>query len=134
MNTPPKHLVHGKWMTVVEAASLLGVRAETLKQWRYTNRQPDGKPARLETAWDFYSAVNAGQIPRRPGRTPKRHRFKGRLMTTREAARAIGVDAQRVWVMVHRYGISTEAALERCEQITIRKAVQKILKIIYGEV
>lgn len=127
-----KHLVHGEWMTRQECADRLGVSYSAVRDYQLYHRQPDGKPGLLVTAYDHYRAVADGQVKRYPGRQPKRHRIHGRLMTTRQACEAAGVDVQSVWVMIHRRGLSVEAAVDRCEQLAKRRAEREILRIIYG--
>lgn len=127
-----KHMVHGEWMTEVQAAARLGVRRTALRNWRYSHRQPDGKPALLETAWDFYSAVNAGTIKRHPGRPPVMHRVGGKLMTPREAADTTGVKRATLYSTMERHGMSLEAATRYHEEKRTRRAVREIMGIIYG--
>lgn len=126
-----KHLVHGEWMTEAEAAARLGVKAMTLRAWRYANRQADGRPALVETAWDFYSAVNAGKT-KWPGRPPARRLIGGKLMTPMEVAQAAGVKRSTLYAVMCKHGMDLEQAARYYEGVRTRRAVREIMRIIYG--
>lgn len=65
---PARHLVHGEWMTIYEAAERLGVAASTIENWRSLNRREDGSKALLVDYWDWAMRWRRGEIPRRPGK------------------------------------------------------------------
>lgn len=122
MRGPVKHMVHGEWMTEAEAAARLGVKPMTLRAWRYANRQADGRPALVETAWDFYSAVNAGRIKRNPGRPPARRLIGGKLMTPMEVAQAAGVKRSTLYAVMCNRGMDLEQAARYYDGVRTRRA------------
>ncbi|MBR6219507.1 MAG: hypothetical protein IKQ80_02955 [Clostridia bacterium] len=132
MRGPAKHMVHGEWMTVAEAATRLGVKAGTLNAWRYTNRTQDDSPASVETAYGFYSAVNAGQIKRIPGRPPARRLIGGKMMSPMEVAQVAGVKRSTLYAVMCKHGMDLEQAARYYEGVRTRRAVREIMRIIYG--
>ena len=126
---PAKHVVHGEWMTVREAAERLGVKYRTLEEWRTNHRRPDGSRSLLEEAFDWYTAVNAGRIPRRPGKHPRLHRLRGRLVTVREAAEQLHVTYKALYNEMWA-GRSLEAVARRIERRRTERAVRTIVGIM----
>ena len=79
----PRHLVHGRWITVQQAADELGVRAHSINTWRCKNRDMDGNRPTLEEAYEhFRNAPKRG----RGNAIPKVHTVMGRKMTVKQAA------------------------------------------------
>ena len=77
-----RHFVEGRWMTVRQAAEMLGVSMNALYQWLRNHRHGDGSPARLAEAVAAYREKRVV----RGGSEPQRHRVGGRQMTVAEAA------------------------------------------------
>ena len=127
-----RHCVHGEWMTLREAAQRLGIGYEALCNWRSNHKDAEGRPALLEAAWDHYSDINRGRIPRIPGRPPKRQRVGGRMLSTREAAEAAGLPLWQVRQYMYRYGYSLARALKAIEERKKKAAEQEIMRIIFG--
>lgn len=130
MRVPDKHCVHGEWMTIAEAARRLGISVNAVYVWRRRHSRADGTPALLEEAWDFYAAVNAGEIARHPGRPQKRHRFRGAWLTTQELARQLGMKPETVCSQISRHHGDAEAWLRGVEHRRKRKAEKQIMQIL----
>lgn len=128
-----KHLVHGEWMTVAEAAERLGLHRVTLERWRTMHRQPDGSRETLVAAWDHYKAVKSGNYRSKMGRKPVKHWVKGRQMTVKQAAEATGVSVQRLYNYTCVHQCSLDAAVRNISKKRQERAERKILKIIRGK-
>ena len=50
----PIRAVHGRLLSVGEAASELGVAPESIARYRDTHPNPDGTPMSLQDAYDLY--------------------------------------------------------------------------------
>ena len=130
---PDKHLVHGEWMTEVEAAKRLGRARITIQQWRYRHRHPDGQPALLEEAWDYYVDVRAGRVKRWNGRQTTRHRVDGHMMSRNEAAEALHMPVGTLDSYMHNHRCGLAAAYRHYSEKRQRQAEKKILEIIRGK-
>ena len=123
-------------MTVEEAARRLGVKRGTVEVWRSAHRRQDGRRALLEEAWDHYAAVKAGLRDGRRGMKPARHWVRGKKMTVKEAAEALGVKEGTLRAYLRYHGCSLDAACrfyrKRRENREKREAVKEILRIING--
>lgn len=58
MRGPAKHMVHGEWMTVAEAATRLGVNEHTLRAYLQKRR------CSLDAAWRYYANKRQEQAVR----------------------------------------------------------------------
>lgn len=127
---PDKHLVHGEWMTEVEAAKRLGRARITIQQWRYRHRNPDGQPALLEEAWDYYVDVRAGRVKRWMGRQTIRYRVGGRMMSRNEAAEELEMPVGTLDSYMHNHRCGLDAAWRHYTKKREDAAVKKLLEII----
>lgn len=130
---PVRYPVHGEWLSVREAAERLGVATGTLRAFRNRHRDRDGCPMSLEDVCEHYLAVGAGEIPRWPGRVPKRHRVNGRLMTVGEAAAALGIRRKLLDCHMSRNRCSLAETYRAMDARRTRKAEREIMKILKGK-
>ena len=126
---PAKHLVHGEWMTLEEAARRLGRSKATIVNWRSAHRRPDGGTGLLVDCWDHYAALNAGKI--KPGkREGKRYYVKGRHITVAEAAGMLGITEKALRVYLSKHKCSLNSAVRYYENRAKDQAVREIMEII----
>lgn len=130
---PTRYPVYGEWLTLGELAARLGVSYEALRQYRSRHRDRDGRPPDLEAVCEHYRAVQAGTIPRTPGRAPKRHRVNGKLMTIAEAAEALGVTRHVLDCHMSRHRCGLARAYRDIEKLQARRAEREILRILKGK-
>lgn len=121
-----RHMVDGRWMTVRQAAEMLGIPFTTLRNYLYSHRQPDGRPATLAEAVDAYRsrAVSRG------GRAPVQHRVGRRMMTTFEAADMLGIDALCLRMHMSKNKATLAQTIKYYETKKRRKAEKAILNIL----
>lgn len=129
---PTRYPVYGEWLSIGELAARLGVSYEALRLYRSRHRDRDGRPPDLEAVCEHYRAVQAGTIPCRPGRAPKRHRVNGRLMTIAEAAEALGVARHVLACHMSRHRCGLARAYHDIENLQARRAEREILRILQG--
>lgn len=129
---PDKHMVHGMWMTEAEAEERLHRSRITIQQWRYRHRRPNGKPALLVEAWDYYADVNAGRMQQHIGRPPK-HKYKGRPAHVTQVAKRLGIPAGTLYSHLHNHRGGLDAAVKYYEAKRQKRAEAEILRIINGE-
>lgn len=128
-----QHCVHGEWMTVSQACERLGVNKKTMHNWRQSHRRPNGKPALLEDAWDFYAGRAAGTIPDSRGRRPTLYRYRGKRMSIPQIARLTGIPVAHIYAVIRYHHCSPEDAVKRVRAREIERAVDRIMDIINGE-
>lgn len=117
------HCVHGRWLTVAEAAAELGLAPGTLQGYRYK------WGATLEAAVD--RVLQAREHPwKRRGRAPARHRVRGKLMTVNEASEAFGIRPGTLRLMIRYHRCSLEEAVTRCEEARKKRAARRIISIL----
>lgn len=121
----PRHLVHGQWMTVQQAAASLGLSPHTLRNWMAQQRGT-GQEATLEAAWDHYKYDRG----RRGGRTAIRHWVNNRQLTVAEAAEKyrLSENALRLYMFKHRASLNT--AVKRCQEARQKRAEREIMTIL----
>lgn len=129
---PTRYPVYGEWLTLGELAARLGVSYEALRLYHSRHRDRDGRPPDLEAVCEHYRAVQAGTIPWTPGRAPKRHRVKGRLVTIAEAAEALGVARHVLDCHMSRHRCGLAAAVKGIETRRARRTEREILRILKG--
>jgi len=124
----PRHLVHGRWITVQQAADELGVRAHSINTWRCKNRDRDGNRPTLEEAYEhFRNAPKRG----RGNAIPKVHTVMGRKMTVKQAAERYNTTEKSLWLLMEAHHISLEAAVLRQQEYRKKKAVSSIMSILF---
>ena len=121
-----RHMIGGRWMTVRQAAEMLGVPRSTIQSYIYSHRQPDGRPATLAEAVDAYrsGAVKHG------GHPPRLHRVGRRMMTTFEAADMLGVNVQTLRTYMSKHKATLAQTIKYYETRKRRKAEKDILTIL----
>ena len=121
-----RFMVDGKWMTVRQAAEMLGVSVTALKDWMYSHKQPDGQPAMLADAVRAYreKRVTHGGSP------ATEHRVGKQTMTAREAAEKLGVSVNAVRLHMHKHKASLAATIRYYEKRKIKQAEKDILAIL----
>ena len=121
-----RHMVDGKWLTVRQAAEMLGVSVTALKDWMYSHKQTDGQPAMLADAVRAYreKRVTHG------GSQAAAHRVGKQTMTAREAAEKLGVSVNAVRLHMHKHKASLAATTRYYEKRKIKQAEKDILAIL----
>ena len=125
-----RHKVHGRWMTVAEAATELGVKPHCLVTWRCTHRDAKGNQPTLEEAYDQYVRFRSGVDVKHPGGPTKYHRVHGKQMTTAEAAKAYRVSETYLRKIMSERKCSLAAAVDQVEAIRGKKAQKNIMRIL----
>lgn len=121
-----RHMVDGRWMSIRQAAEMLGVPFSTLHSYLYSHRQPDGRPATLAEAVEAYrsGAVKLG------GHPPKLHRVGRRMMTQAEAAEMLGMTLNAVRMHMSKHKATLAQTIKYYETRKRRKAEKDILTIL----
>ena len=119
------HCVHGRWLTIAEAAAELGLAEKTLRayHWKWQAKT-------LEETVD--RVIWQQQCPGKRGKRARRHRVRGKLMTVAEAAEKLGVTDVALYNRIRR-GESLEQAVDGVERTKREKAKWKIIRILGGE-
>ena len=123
-----RYMVNGKWMTVRQAAEMLGVERLRVYQWMYRHRKPDGTPARL---FEAVAAFREGRV-KHIGKPYVQHRVGHRTMTTQEAAERLGISVNAVRLYMYKHKCSLAATIRHYEKRKMQKAEKDILKILLG--
>ena len=121
-------MVDGRWLTIRQAAEMLGVSYYALRDYMYQHHHPDGTPMTLGEAVDYYRAG----LNRRRGKPPARYRVGRRDMTIAEAAEMLGMPALNLRMYMSRHKISLAKAVRYYEQKKRKKAERAILDILTG--
>ncbi len=127
---PAKHLVHGEWITVQQAADRLGVSVKTIYNWCSLHRREDGSRALLVDYWDWDMRWRRGEIPRRPGKHARTYWVSGKQLTMKQAARKAGVSYKALHCYIRAHGCSVNAAVRYYERRAIQRAVNEIMAVI----
>ena len=127
-----RHLVHGRWMTVAQAAEELGTTPHAIRDVRYRASR-DGHPMTLEEVYDFY----ANGLKRPRGFQARYHRVLGHLMTVAEAAQKYKTTEGNLRKYMSYHHSTLETAVRRLEERrakeAARQAEKEILSILgYG--
>ena len=127
---PARHMVHGEWMTIYEAAERLGTTYKTIENWRTVHRREDGSRALLADYWDWAMRVRRGEIPRRPGKHVRTYWVHGKQLTMMQAAQRVGVTYKAMHCYVRTHGCTVNAAVKYYERRAIQRAVNEIMAVI----
>ena len=119
-------MVDGKWTTVSQAAGALGVNPQVIRNWMSRHRHPDGTPATLAEAVEFYRAG----LNHRRGHVAVQHRVGRKTMTTFEAAERLGISINAIRLYMSKNRASLAATIRHYEQKKQRKAEKDILSIL----
>lgn len=122
----PRHMVHGRWLSIAQAAEELGVPIGTLKSWRERNRDAAGRLPTLEAAYDCYMHGR----PERGGRVPKLYCVNGRQLSVAQAAERYKVTPAALYLCMHKHRCSLHTAVRRCRAAKQKRAEKEILKIL----
>jgi len=124
----PRHCVHGRWITIQQAAKELNCKPHSIDNWRSANRDKDGNKPTLEAAYDHFK----GAPKRGRGKEPEKHQVNGKKMTVKEAAEKHGTTVNALRQVMSRHRCSLDAAVKRLEDRRIRKAQRDIMEILKG--
>ena len=121
-----RYMVDGRWMTIRDAAQMLGVTRRAICLWRFKRKRPDGS---LPSLAEAVAAYRSGEVRNR-GKQPKRHRVAGKLMTMREAAEMVGVSYAAMQLYTYKHRCSLAKAVKYYETRKRRRAEKDILTIL----
>jgi len=115
-----RHMVDGKWMTVRQAAEMLSVTTDSLKDYMY------GHKCRLA---EVVAAYREGRVIHGGSRAVQ-HRVGHKTMTVAEAAEKLGVSVNAVRLHMYKHKCSLAATIRHYEQRKRKKAEKDILAIL----
>lgn len=128
---PIRYPVHGRMMTRREVAEEVGVRPKDILCWQQYHADGNGAWASMEAAYDHYTAVRDGLLPRYPGRSPRRYPVGRAMLSVADMAKNCGVTANAFQqsMFYHRHGAVQEyrRRLRKIESKRTDRAVQDIL-------
>lgn len=124
----PRHCVHGRWITLKQAAEELNCKPHSIDNWRSTHRDKNGNKPTLEEAYDHFKEAHK----RGPGKVPKKHWVNGKQMTVRQAAEKYDTEVGALRNLMSRHQCSLDTAVKRLEAWRKRRAEQAILEILNG--
>lgn len=122
----PRHLVHGRWITVKQAAEELDCKPHSIENWRSANRDKHGKKPTLEEAYEHFK----GAPKRGKGKEAEKHRVKGKLMTVSEAAEKHRTTVNALRQTMSSHNCSLDAAVQRLENRRTKAATKAIMAIL----
>ena len=120
-----KHIVHGREMTLQEAADAYGITLNWLHILR-AQRRGSGGYEPLEATLDWY----ANQPKPRRGVKPTLYRVFGRRVTLAQAADELGLTYGAFVCWKYRNGASKAQLEKRLEDLYTRRAVNRIVEIL----
>ena len=121
-----RHMIGGRWMTVRQAAEMLGITVTALRDYMWYHRQPDGRPATLAEVVEAYRSRTVS----RGGKAPVQHRVGRKTMTCAEAADMLGVNVQTLLTHMYRHTATLAQTIKHYETRKRRKAEKDILPIL----
>lgn len=127
-----RHFVEGRWITVADAAEMVGVKQKSIREWRATHRHQDGTPGTLAEAVAYYRQYQTGERTRYHGRKAKVYRVGKRRLTIYEAARECGSTPNALRQSMRKYRRTLGEAMQHAGQVRQRKAELEILRILEG--
>ena len=120
--TGQRFMVDGKWLTVRQAAEMLGVTATSIKDYMHRHKCT---LAEAMTAYREKRVVHGGS-------KATRHRVGRQMMTAAEAAEALGVSVNAVWLHMYKHKASLAATIRYYERRKVKQAEKDILAILMG--
>ena len=121
-----RYMVDGKWMTIRQAAEILGITKGALCDYLFRHPNPDGSPCRLADAVEAYRQHQV----RIGGKRPVQHKVGRKTMTTFEAAEMLGVDVKTLRLYMSRHKASLAATIRYYEKRKLKQAEKDILAIL----
>ena len=115
-----RHMVNGRWMTVRQAAEMLGVTIDSVKDYMYSHKCP---LAEVVAAYREKRVTHGGSHP-------VQHRVGNRTMTTFEAAEKLGVSVDAIRLHMYKHKTSLAATIRYYEKRKIKQAEKDILAIL----
>lgn len=122
-----RHMIGGRWMTVRQAAEMLGITVTALRDYMWAHRAPNGRQS-LALAVEAYRS----EAVLRGGKSPVQHRVGRKTMTCAEAADMLGIDVNAVRKHMCTHRATLAQTIKYYETRKRRKAEKEILEIIYG--
>ena len=122
----PRHLVHGRWVTMPQVAEELGRDRHTLSNYRCANRRHDGTWPTLEEVYDHFKGLQR----QRPGPKPKKHRVLGHRLTIAEAAEKYRTTEVNLRTYMAKHHCKLETAVRRLEERRAKQAEKDIMRIL----
>jgi predicted transcriptional regulator len=121
-----RNMIGGRWMTVRQAAEMLGITVTALRDYMWYHRQPDGRPATLAEAVEAYRSREVS----RGGKAPVQHRVGRKTMTCAEAADMLGINVNAVRMHMSKHKATLAQTIRYYEAKKQRKAEKDILNIL----
>lgn len=115
-----RHMVDGQWMTVQQAADMLGVTRSAVRSYMYSHHT---------TLAETVDAYRSGAVVR-GGTAPKLHRVGGKMMTAAQAAEMLGIDVLCLRLHMSRHGASLAQTIKYYQKKKQKKAEKDILNIL----
>lgn len=121
-------MVDGKWTTVRQAAEMLGVSECAIRCRMHQHPRPDGGPAPLQEAVDYYRRGENEKT----GRRAALHRVGGRKTTIKAEAARLGISPVSIRTHMCRTGESLAQTVRYYERRARAKAEKEIMAILSG--
>ena len=138
-----RYLIEGRWMTTGQIAGMLGIKTHSLVAWRNKHKRPDGTPAPMDAAIEYFRGYQTGERKRHNGeggRPCKKHMVDGRAWTVKDVCERYHVTASSVYTRLQAldhdmwrvlaYYREKERRMRAVEQRKKAKAERQILRIL----
>lgn len=138
-----RYLIEGRWMTTGQIAGMLGIKTHSLVAWRNKYKRPDGTPAPMDEAIEYFRGYQTGERKRHNGeggRPWKRHMVNGKAYSVKDISERYKVSISAVYgrlqALDHDMGRVLEFYREKelrmraVEQREKAKAERDIMKIL----
>ena len=138
-----RYLIEGQWMTTGQIAGMLGIQTHSLVAWRNRHKRPDGAPASMTEAIEYFRGYQTGERKRHNGeggRPCKKHMVDGRVWTVKDVCEKYGVHRNTVYKTLYTHGKDMARVIEHFEARRRRrreierekkaKAERQILRIL----
>jgi transposase len=122
-----RYMVGGKWMTIRDAAEMLGVTVNAIRMWMYRHRHMDGSQSTLSEA---IAAYRDGRVTRQRGRVAVQYYVGRKPMTIQDAADMLGVSRNCIQLYMHRHRCSLARAVKFYDAKKRKRAEHEIMKIL----
>jgi len=115
-----RHMVDGKWLTVRQAAEMLGTTVKSVREYMYRHK------CRLSEVVAAYREKRVTHS----GKPATEHRVGKRTMTVQEAAEKLGVSVNAIYLHMSEHKASLAATIRYYEKRRLKKAEKDILSIL----